>query len=356
MKRARILVIWTAALLASSAPAAGLAAGGGEPRAVVFRAFTMGTWGSVTIATADSASVADAAFAALHAFQRVDSLMSNWTETSEVSRLNREAKGGRAAAANPEVVRVVDFAERVARESGGAFDITVEPLVRAWGFLGGTPRVPSQAEIDDALARVGYEKVHVDSAAGTVRLDGGVRVDLGGVAKGYGVDEAAEELRRAGVADALVDLSGNMAALGNAPGHEGWTVGIRDPAGAVPYLARLNLRGECVATSGDYEQFVDADGKRYGHILDPRTGYSARGLSSVTVVARDAMACDAWATALFVLGPEHARALAHARDDLAVVLIEPHADGTATVWVEDALMPRFQLVDEAKPTLTVRSF
>jgi thiamine biosynthesis lipoprotein len=357
MTRARIMMVWvTALLLNASAPSPGRAPEAGEPRVVAFRAFTMGTWGSVTIVTADSASVADAAFAALHAFHRVDSLMSNWTETSEVSRINREAAGGRAIAANPEVVRVVDFAERVARESGGAFDATVEPLVRAWGFLGGTPRVPSQEEIDDALARVGHQKVHVDTTAGTVRLDDGVRVDLGGVAKGYGVDEAAEELRRAGVADALVDLSGNMAAIGNAPGHEGWTVGIRDPAGAVPYLARLRLRGECVATSGDYEQFVDKDGKRYGHILDPRTGYSARGLSSVTVVARDAMACDAWATALFVLGPELARELAQARDDLSVVLIEPHADGTATVWVEESLMPRFQLVDEAKPTLTVRSF
>lgn len=355
MTRARMVLVWVA-LLGASAPAVGLAAGGGEARPVVFRAFTMGTWGSVTVVTADSASVADAAFAALHAFHRVDSLMSNWTEASEVSRINREATGRRAVAANPEVVRVVDFAERVARESDGAFDITVEPLVRAWGFLGGAPRVPPQEEIADALACVGYEKVHVDSAAGTVRLDDGVRVDLGGVAKGYGVDEAAKELRRAGVTDALVDLSGNMAAIGNAPGHEAWTVGIRDPAGAVPYLARLKLRGECVATSGDYEQFVDKDGKRYGHILDPRTGYSARGLSSVTVVARDAMACDAWATALFVLGPERARELAHARDDLSVVLIEPRADGTATVWVENTLMPRFQLVDDVKSTLIVRSF
>jgi thiamine biosynthesis lipoprotein len=133
-------------------------------------------------------------------------------------------------------------------------------------------------------------------------------------------------------------------------------VGVRDPAGRVPYLARLHLFDQAVATSGDYEQFVAADGVRYGHILDPRTGYSARGLSSVTVVAADAMSADAWATALFVLGPEAARRLAGDRDDLAVVLVEPVDDGPDLIWVESSLADRVDAVEGVDRIAVIRTF
>lgn len=328
-----------------------------QPRRVVFRTHTMGTWASLTLVTADSASVAGVAREALMALHRVDSLMSNWTDVSEVARINREA-ARRVVTVHPEVARVVAFAQRVARESNGAFDITVEPLVRLWGFLGGTPRAPRPEEIAEALDLVGPDKLRFDADAGSLHFArDGVGIDLGGIAKGYGVDEAAEILRRARVTDALVDLSGNMIALGSAPGREGWTVGIRDPSYQQPYLARLLLRDEAVATSGDYEQFVDAGGIRYGHILDPRTGSSARGLASVTVVTDQAMAADAWSTALFVLGPESARRIAHERTDLGVVLIEPQANGekgAVTVWVEEQLRARVEI--EPKTALTVRYF
>jgi len=316
----------------------------------------MGTRATVTIVTADSAGVAGIARDALATFHHVDSLMSNWTDQSEVARINHQANS-RAISIDPEVANVIAFAQLVARQSDGAFDITIEPLVRSWGFLGEGPRLPSQDEIDQALASVGYEKVELDTASATLQLLGpGVAIDLGGIAKGYAADRAAEVLRRHEIADALVDLSGNMVAIGNAPTHEGWTVGIRDPSRRHPYVARLRLFDECVATSGDYEQFVAANGKRYGHILDPRSGWSARGLTSVTVVAAKAMSADAWATALFVLGPEDARRLAKARDDLSVVLIEPREDGPDVIWVEAALRPQLQIVEELQNDFTVRDF
>ncbi|MDH3198636.1 MAG: FAD:protein FMN transferase [Candidatus Krumholzibacteria bacterium] len=350
----RLRVLGAAALSLALAPA--LARSGNEARRVVFRTQTMGTWATLSLVTADSAAVADVAYAALRVFHRVDSLMSNWTDASEVARINREAARSEVAV-HPEVADVIAFAQQVAEESGGAFDITVEPLVRLWGFLGGTPRVPAQREIDAVLDRVGADKVRFDARAATLRFTrDDVRIDLGGIAKGYGADGVAAVLRRGGVADALVDLSGNMVALGSAATHEGWTVGIRDPSGALPYLARLDLHDEAVATSGDYEQFVAADGRRHGHIIDPRTGWSARGLSSVTVVTHRAMAADAWATALFVLGPEEARRVARERDDLAVVLVEPQSGGGVIVWVEERLRPRFQAEDVAPGTLTVRYF
>ncbi len=352
MKYAGIILVAVVATM-SAAPRTSSA---GERRPVVFRGATMGTWASLTIVTDDSAAVADVAFGSLRALHRVDSLMSNWTSSSEVARINREA-GHRTVVVEPEVSGVIDAALRVSRDSGGAFDITVEPLVRLWGFLDGTPHVPSQKEIDHALARIGTDKIAFDAATRGIHFArNDVRIDLGGVAKGYGADRAAAVLRRAGVTDALVDLSGNMVAIGNAATHPGWNVGIRDPAGVYPMLGRIALQDDAVATSGDYEQFVDAGGKRYGHILDPRTGWSARGLSSVTVVAADAMTADAWSTALFVLGPEAARRMAAARDDILAVLVEPRPDGTTVIWVEGALRGRFRAEESLSAAYLVRYF
>lgn len=326
----------------------------------------MGTWATLTLVTDDSSSVADLAYKALEKFHRADSLMSNWTETSEVARINR-LTAGREATVHPEVARVLGVALEVYEQSGGAFDITVEPLVRLWGFLEGTPRVPAQGEIDAALERVGADKLRFDPETRVFRFTrDGVRVDLGGIAKGYAVDRVVELLRSAGIENALVDLSGNMVGLGSAPTHEGWYVGIRDPSGEHPYHSRIHLYNEGVATSGDYEQFVDAGGKRYGHILDPRTGWSARGSSSVTVVNSSAMVADAWATALFVLGPEEARRVAKAREDLEVILIEPggkeeeagagDSRGGDILWIEEQLRDRFELKEELEGRLTVRFF
>ncbi len=344
-----------AALLVAAVPPPAAAAAEAS-RAVTMRTRTMGTWAALTLVTADSAAVADLARDALLEFHRVDSLMTNWTDISEVARLNREATAG-PVAVQPEVAEVLRTAARIGHDSGGAFDLSVEPLVRLWGFLGGTPQVPDSAAIDEARRLVGWNHVQVDTVAGTLALSQpGVRIDLGGIAKGYGVDLVAARLQAAGVRDALIDLSGNMMALGAPPGRSAWTIGIRDPADAERHLATLKLTGTAVATSGSYEQFVAAGGRRYGHILDPRTGWPAEGLVSVTVVTPRAVDADAWATALFVLGPEAARATAAARADLAVVLLEEGADGRLILWVESALRDRFSPAAGLEASLTIRTF
>jgi thiamine biosynthesis lipoprotein len=308
----------------------------------------MGTYANIVIVTPDSAASAPVARAAQGALARVDSLMTNWTTTSEVARVNREAAAG-ATGMHPEVATVVGASIRVWRESAGAFDITVEPLVRLWGFLGGPRRVPAEQEVQAAFAQVGTAKLDFDRSARTLRFaEPGVRIDLGGIAKGYAVDAAAETLKSLGVENALVDLSGNMLALGSPAGASAWRIGIRDPRDRVPYFARLLVSGQGVATSGKYEQFVAANGKTYGHILDPRTGRPAEGLISVTVIAPTAMLADAWGTALFVLGPHEARRLARERDDLAAVLVQPGGGDVDTVWVEKALKDRFTLEEPAR--------
>jgi FAD:protein FMN transferase len=349
----------TIAVLVSFAALAGgisTAHSADTPRPVAFRTQTMGTWATLTIVTADSAAVADLAYQSLLVLHRVDSLMSNWTDVSDVARINREA-GKKDVVVHPEIARVLTCAQQVTHDSGGAFDITVEPLVRLWGFLGGKPHVPDASAITAALARVGPDKIRFTPGTGTIRFArDDVRIDLGGIAKGYGVDQVADLLRHAGATNALIDLSGNMVALGNAAGHTGWTVGVRDPSGKNPYIARIHLYNEAIATSGDYEQFVDADGKRFGHILDPRTGWSAHGLSSVTVVSRQGMLCDAWATALFVLGPEKAREVAHAHPELDVVLVEPQPGGPPIIWIEEALRGKVDVDASLHAAETIRTF
>lgn len=318
------------------------ACAGAASRPLLYPLRVMGTYANVQIASSDTAAAGRAARAAHRALQRVDSLMSNWTTTSEIARLNRAAVR-ETALVQPEVADVLRAALEVSRESGGAFDVTVEPLVRAWGFLGGTPHVPDSAAARRAFENVGVRHVRFDPATRRLHFAReGVRIDLGGIAKGYGVDAARRALESQGIRDALIDLSGNMYALGAPADARAWRIGIRDPRDRSPYFARIELSGRAIATSGKYEQFVAASGRTYGHILDPRTGVPAEGLISVTVLAPDAMTADAWGTALFVLGPGQARRAALARPELDAVLVAP-GERVDTVYVERTLRGRFAL-------------
>jgi thiamine biosynthesis lipoprotein len=348
------LVLLCASLIAGTHPEEPRASA--TPRSVTFSGRAMGTYTRVVMVTADSAAAAPLARAAQSVFSRVDSLMSNWTTTSEVARLNREAGHG-ATRVEPEVARVIATSLQVWRDSDGANDITVEPLVRVWGFLGGTPHVPSDREAAAAFRKVGARQLRFDARAGTLRFERpGVQIDLGGIAKGYSVDVVAETLRARGIRDALVDISGNMQAIGRPADAPAWRIGVRDPRDRMPFFARVRLHDQAISTSGKYEQFVAANGTTYGHIMDPRSGRPAEGLISVTVVAATAMTCDAWDTPLFVLGPEAARRKAKQRDDVAAILVQPGSGGVDTVWVERALEDRFALEPAASAMFVVRYF
>ena len=347
----RRLVPW----LAASFAAASLGAAGAPERSVPYPIHAMGTYVNVTLVTADSAASARDAAAAHQAIRLVDSLMSNWTTTSEVARINRVADSV-TTQVQPLVADVIARSLRVWQGSDHTFDITVEPLVRAWGFIGGPRRVPSDSEARAAWALVGAGDVKFDSAAGTIHFARrGMRIDLGGIAKGFAVDQAMGVLRARGVKNALVDASGNMMSLGTPPASGHWRIGLRDPRDRVPYFARMWLDGDAISTSANYEQFVSKDGKRYGHILDPRTGQPASGLLAVTVVAPDATTSDSWDTPLYVLGLEAAKAKALERNDVAAVLVEP-GSGRDTVWVESVLKPRFALEPDAERWFVVQYF
>ena len=353
-KSARRAGAWLIVLLAAVATLA--IAATPAPRSVMYPGRTMGTYVHVTLVTADSAAEAPLAAHTLAVFRRVDSLMSNWTTTSEVARLNREAAAG-PVTVHPEVAQVLKFALELYPQTDRTFDITVEPLVRAWGFLGGRPHVPSDSEAAAAFRRVGASQVKYDPVTRSLRFENpGVRIDLGGIAKGWAVDAAAETLRVHGVHDALVDLTGNMMALGHPANAAGWRIGVRDPRDRIPYFARLTLSEEAISTSGKYEQFVTAEGHVYGHIMDPRTGRPAEGLIAVTLVSKSAFTCDAWDTPLFVLGADRAKELAIAHPEFAAILVEPGDADIDTVWVESALRERFVLEPAAAAFFRVRYF
>lgn len=230
-----------------------------------------------------------------------------------------------------ELVALVSVALDVGAASRGAFDVTVEPLVRRWGFYDTAPAVPPDAAIDSCRRLTGPGRLILDR--GRVRkLDPAVRVDLGGIAKGYSLGAAAAGLRAAGVPAGIVDAGGDVYLLGTRDGQP-WRVGVRDPRGE-GLLGVVLARDRAVVTSGDYERCFDSAGVRYSHIIDARTGRPAAGVASVTVLGDDPARADAWATALFVLGPAGIPAAESAGFD--VLMIDTAGTRTLTAGMRAA--------------------
>jgi FAD:protein FMN transferase len=274
----------------------------------------------------EDAGLVGAAREALDEVDRIEDAFTVFRETSELVRVNREADLG-ATATEARLFALLETCAILHRETEGAFDITSTPLSRTWGFLKREGRVPTADEIASARARVGMDAVELDAQERTVRFRRpGMELNLGSIGKGYALDRVGELLRERGTSHALLSAAGSsVLALGGREG--GWVVDVRSRQVLRPRLARLSLRDCALATSGAGEQFVDVDGRRYGHVIDPRTGWPAAGLLSVSVVADDAARADALSTAFLVGGIESARAYcaAHPR---TLALVTPD-DGSA---------------------------
>jgi thiamine biosynthesis lipoprotein len=256
----------------------------------------------------DAAVLGRALEAALDEVDRIDRLMSHYKPESPLSRLNREAANG-PVVVDRELFDLVAESIRYSRDSDGAFDITVGPLMKAWGFFRGDGRVPDEAELSEVREGVGYRHVLLDADGPTIRFDRrGVELDLGGIAKGYAVDRAVAVLRAAGVPAALVSAGGSTVyGLGAPPGQAAWTIEIQDPAEAARVAFTLPLRDRALSVSGSSEKSFERDGIRYTHIMDPRTGRPVAGVLGVAVLADTGTAGDALDDALFVLGRERSR-------------------------------------------------
>ena len=295
-----------AILLARSLPA------GEQPAPERLQWPVMGTLAAVSTPAASAGDLPALRDPVQAAFAGIEQRFSIFRPESDLCRLNNAAGKDEFVPIPPDVAHVLRTALRLSQDSNGVFDPTIGPLMAAWGFRGGSARKePAAAELAAARTLVGWTNVIWDTAGSNrVRLAlTGMRLDLGGIAKGYAVDVGYERLLLAGYTNFLVDLGGNLRAHGEAAsGRGGWRAGIRHPFEAGELLGFLLLtNGESTATSGNYERFVEFNGHRYAHIMDPRTGKPAEGVAGVTVLAPSGIQCDGLSATLFILGPEEGR-------------------------------------------------
>jgi thiamine biosynthesis lipoprotein len=282
---------------------------------------------------ADDPSLAQRAMATVFdEMRRTDELMSTYKPSSQISRVNAEA-AQRPVVVDPTIVDVVDRALGFSRLSGGAFDITYASVGYLYDFR--TREHPDDEAIAKALPGVDYRQVVVDRSRNTIRfLKPGVRIDLGGIAKGYAVDRCIEMLRRLGIEHAMVNAGGDTRLLGDRRGRP-WIVGIRDPRQDGEVVVSLPLADEAISTSGDYERYFDEDGVRYHHILVPVTGRPAGAVRSVTIVADDATTTEGLTKSVFVLGVERGMQLVASLPGVDAVIV----DKDGNVFYSDGLAP-----------------
>jgi len=283
---------------------------------LLFVAYTSATHDEPALRAAFGAAVAEVA--------RLESILSEWRSDSEVSRVNQSAGGW--VTVGPELLGVLDRSLWAGRVSEGTFDGTFRVRSDVWKF--GTaqdpvPKIPTRKEIEARRARVDYRRIELDREGSRVRIPPGFQIGLGGIAKGYIVDAAARVLRRHGLTAFLVQAGGDLYGAGRKPDGSPWVSGIQDPRGkSGAFFATLELEDHAFSTAGDYARAFHVDGKRYHHIIDPRTGYPATASRSVTVWAKDALTADAIDDAVFILGPEKGLALAESLDDVGVVIVD----------------------------------
>ncbi|MCC7390397.1 MAG: FAD:protein FMN transferase [Phycisphaerales bacterium] len=292
--------------------------------------------------------IEDAARIVFETFRRVDAEMSEWKDTSPLSGVNRAA-GIEPVAVPDELREVIARAVEIGVLTDGAFDLTWAAMWGLWDFKAAQPRVPTDGEIASRISLIDYRKVVIDNDAGTVYLpQAGMLIGLGGIAKGYALDRAADALRGAGIESYLVSAGGQIVVGGARPAGPGagiagrpWWVGIRDPRGrADDIFATLELTDSGVSTTGDYERYFEVGGVRYHHVLDPRTGRPSRGVRAVSVVCADATLADALSTALMILGVERGMAVVESLRGVEAVFV----DETGGVSVSSGLAGRLTIV------------
>ncbi len=279
-------------------------AGAQDLRRFTYSEAAMGTEFRVVLYATDATTANAAAGEAFARAAEIDSLLSDWRSDSEITRLSLSAGADRCTPASRDLISVLEHAQRIASASDGAFDVTVGPMTRLWRWAMRRAQLPPESRLSAARAAVGHEKVVVDSDRRCVRLTAPeMKLDLGGIAKGYAADEMLKTLRSKGITRSLVDAGGDIVAGDPPPGETGWTVETRalDARGRFA-LEDVLLTNGAVATSGDAHRFLQAEGVRYSHLLDPRTGYGLTHRRLVTVLAPTGVEADALASAISVMG------------------------------------------------------
>jgi thiamine biosynthesis lipoprotein len=344
-KRPHILLV--AALIASLASVSSCSR---APEKIIEDSrFFMGTVVQIKVsidpAKGGEAGAKDAINKAFDEIKRVEDVYSVYKDTSEISRINRLRKNERLQITDGVfnlIRKTLDYSER----TGGAFDITVKPLVDLWGRAKKANKPPDEYELKRALGRAGYQYVALDEAARTIHFKKeGMSIDLGGAAKGYATDRAARILEENGIENALVNSGGDMYCLGKRTARELWKVGVQHPRDRNRSFLEIRLKDRAIDTSGDYERYFVIDGKRYSHIIDPRTGYPiGDNVVSASVIAPDSTTADILATAMCVLG-EKGFSIIKGFGDIDAVLVTFEA-GRLTVKMSEGIRERYDISEE----------
>lgn len=273
----------------------------------------MGTLVEITVIPGNEKAIREA----FEALKKVDALMSTYKEDSEISILNREGK----AQVSEETLEVIEDAIKFSNSTDGAFDITCRPLINLWKKAKKEEKVPTEEEIEEAISLVGYQRIILEG--NQIRLEKkGMQIDLGGIAKGYAVDKAIEALKKNGIKRALVNAGGDLYALGTDPQGEKWQIGVQDPREEDKIIDIIKVKDRAVATSGDYRRYFTLEGKRFSHIVNPKTGLTVQDVPmSVTIIGPDATTTDALSTGVFVLGPEEGMKLIESLPEVEGMII-----------------------------------
>lgn len=255
---------------------------------------------------------------------RIEHLISDWDATSQLSEVNRQA-GVHPVAVDRELIDLIKRSNGISQLTDGAFDISYASMDKVWHFDGSMTSKPTEAEIAASVRKIGYQKIVIDDAAGTVYLpEVGMKIGFGAIGKGYAADRARSLLEREGVKSGIINASGDLTAWGKQPSGEDWLVAITNPLNKAKAFAWLPIENRAVVTSGNYEKYVTFDGVRYSHIIDPRTGYPSTGIISATIFAPKAELADALATSIFVMGTDTGIDFVNQLPGVEVIIIDEH--------------------------------
>jgi FAD:protein FMN transferase len=292
-----------------------------------------------TTPSVDESRARDAIDKAIAEMRRLESILSEWQPDTQISQVNRHP--GEWVSIGPEALRVIERGLWAGRLSGGAFDVTFQALSQVWKFgsaMEEHPKPPSRAQVEPLRKRIDFRRVELDEAGSRVRIGKDQQLGLGGISKGYIVDQAARVLHDGGLEAFLVQAGGDLYGSGRKPDGSPWVSGVRDPRGSEPF-AFLELEDHAFSTAGDYARSYVVDGKRYHHIIDPKTGFPATACRSVTIWAPDATTADGLDDAVFILGPQRGLELVESTEGVGAVIV----DSSNHVFVSDRVKEKVKV-------------